>query len=208
MKTALIVEDLPDARAWLSEIVERAFEGCTIDEVDTLAGAREACASGNVFDLVLVDLQLPDGSGIDLIREVADRTPDTACVVATIYDDDDHLFPALQAGARGYLLKENDKSQLVTSLRGIVAGQPPLSPKIARRVLQHFRERKQEEVALTPRELEVLTLAARGLRVKEIAAVLAVSPHTAGDHLKSIYRKLNISSRAEAAVEAARRGLV
>lgn len=208
MKTALIVDDLPAARAWLTDIVELAFPYSAVTAVANLKEARAACA-GASFHLALVDLQLPDGSGVDLIREITERTPATHCVVATIYDDDAHVFPALQAGARGYLLKENDKRQLVEALRGIVAGQPPLSPKIARRMLQHFHQlRDLEEAQLTARETEVLTLVAKGLRVKEIGASLGISPHTASDYLKSIYRKLNVSSRAEAAVEAARRGLV
>jgi DNA-binding NarL/FixJ family response regulator len=208
VKRALVVEDLPTARDWLADIVVLAFPGVDVTTADSITHARKACEAVT-FDLVLVDLHLPDGSGVDLIREISERSPSTDCVVATIYDDDGHLFPALQAGARGYLLKENDKQQLVTSLKGIVAGTPPLSPKIARRVLQHFHAPRSEgEPKLTPREIEVLTLAAKGLRVKEIAEHTGMSPHTAADHLKVIYRKLNVSSRAEAALEASRRGLV
>lgn len=113
------------------------------------------------------------------------------------------------ARARGYLLKENEKQKLVTALKGIVAGTPPLSPKIARRVLQHFHApRNADGPKLTPREIEVLTFAAKGLRVKDIAEQTGMSPHTAADHLKAIYRKLDVSSRAEAELEASRRRLV
>jgi DNA-binding NarL/FixJ family response regulator len=208
VKHALVVEDLPTARAWLADILVLAFPSVEVTAAEGITQARSACAA-TAFDLAVVDLHLPDGSGVDLIREISDRTPSTDCIVATIYDDDAHLFPALQAGARGYLLKENEKHQLVTSLKGILSSVPPLSPKIARRVLQHFHApRLADGPKLTPREIEVLTLAAKGLRVKDIAEVTGMSPHTAGDHLKAIYKKLNVSSRAEAAIEASRRGLV
>lgn len=208
MKSGLVVEDLPAAREWLTDILVLAFPGIQVTAVEGLTQARAACAT-QTFDLALVDLKLGDGSGVDLIRELSERSPSTDCVVATLYDDDEHLFPALQAGARGYLLKEHEKQQLVTSLKGILSGAPPLSPKIARRVIQHFHApRDPDAPKLTPREIEVLSLAARGLRVKEIAEIIGVSPHTAGDHLKAIYKKLNVSSRAEATLEATRRGLV
>lgn len=212
MKSALIVEDLPDAQAWLTDIVERAFPATIVTAVATVAAARSACERAKChggFDLALIDLQLPDGSGVELLRAIGEDTPHTDCVVATIYDDDAHLFPALKAGARGYLLKENDKEQLIEALQGILAGKPPLSPKIARRVLQHFHElHDTAEAQLTAREVEVLMLIAKGLRVRELAGMIGISPHTANDHLKAIYRKLNVSSRAEAAVEAVRRGLI
>lgn len=208
MKKGLVVEDLPTAREWLRDILVLAFPGIEVTTADGLAQARAACAA-TTFDLALVDLNLADGSGVELICELSERSPSTDCVVATLYDDDEHLFPALQAGARGYLLKEYEKHQLVTALKGILAGAPPLSPKIARRVIQYFHAPKHADgPKLTPREIEVLTLAAKGLRVKEIAETTGMSPHTAGDHLKAIYKKLNISSRAEATLEASRRGLV
>ena len=139
-------------------------------------------------------------------------------VVVTIYDDDAHIFPALQAGAFGYLLKEQDQGTLVSQLLRISQGEPPLSPQIARRMLSHFgmHDRQQkaqirqalEEVKLTERETEVLQRVAKGYTLPEIALQFSLSKHTIGDYVKQVYRKLNISSRAEATLEAARRGLV
>jgi DNA-binding NarL/FixJ family response regulator len=139
-------------------------------------------------------------------------------VVVTIYDDDDHLFPALQAGAFGYLLKEQPREALVAQLVRISQGEPPLSPPIARRVLAYFAtaagqrlamvKQIESEVRLTERETEVLQRVAKGYTLPEIAVQFGLSRHTIADHIKQIYRKLNVSSRAEAALEAARRGLV
>jgi DNA-binding NarL/FixJ family response regulator len=144
--------------------------------------------------------------------------PKSLPVVVTIYDDDEHLFPALQAGAFGYLLKEQPQQELVAQLLRMVQGEPPLSPPIARRVLSHFvtsPQRRQalmrsveDEVKLTDRETEVLQRVAKGYTLPEIAQQFGLSRHTIADYIKQIYRKLNVSSRAEAALEAARRGLV
>ena len=171
-----------------------------------------------VFDLALVDLGLPDGSGTDIVGALRVRQPQAISVVVTIYDDDDHLFPALQAGAFGYLLKEQPRDVLVAQLLRIMQGEPPLSPPIARRVLSYFTANAAErlalarqidnEVRLTERETQVLQRVAKGYTLPEIAQQLGLSRHTIGDHIKQVYRKLDVSSRAEAALEAARRGLV
>ena len=136
-------------------------------------------------------------------------------MVVTIHDDDDHLFPALQAGAFGYLLKEQARELIAEQLRRMSAGEPPLSPSIARRVISHFasQTRQQERpqnmphVALTDRENEVLLRVAKGFTLPEIGVQLSLSRHTIADYVKQIYRKLNVSSRAEAALEAQRLGL-
>ena len=116
------------------------------------------------------------------------------------------------AGAQGYLLKEQPREQFVAGLQGILRGEPPLSPAIARRMITHFNSTglaaSGGDVALTARETEVLRLVAKGLTRGEIADQLALSRHTVVDYIKSLYRKLNVSSSAEAAVEATRRGLV
>lgn len=215
IETALILEDNPDSVQWLSQALNGVFPGLRIDSHDTVAAACAAVdkvAGGHQYDLALVDLALPDGSGIEFLGHLA-RTPGgehTIAVVATIFDDDKHIFPAIQAGARGYLLKDQGMETLTESLRGIVDGRPPLSAAIARRLLGFFQGMQDDEqqVRLTPREREVLQLIGKGIRINEIADLLEISRHTAADYVKSIYRKLNINSRAEAAVEAVKRGLV
>lgn len=217
MNTALIVEDIPDIRTWLGQVAQAAFP-----QVQVVAAARRdealALVREREFDLALIDLGLPDGSGVDVVAALHQAQPRALPVVVTIYDDDEHLFPALQAGAFGYLLKEQPKDVLVAQLVRMTQGEPPLSPPIARRVLAYFggaRERRvvlmrqvENEVALTDRETEVLQRVAKGYTLPEIAAQFGLSRHTVADHIKQVYRKLNVSSRAEATLEAARRGLV
>lgn len=226
---ALVVEDLPDVRAWLADALRTAFAGIEVGQAGSLAEARAWTAdfraratAGDLLYTALIDLGLPDGSGIELVREFADRDPTVMTIVATIYDDDGHLFPAIAAGAHGYLLKEQEQAVLVQHLTRIGEGLPPLSPSISRRMLAWFRERADapappepgpghllpEPVLLSPRETEVLSYIGRGLRVAETARLLNLTEHTIAGYVKSLYRKLNISSRAEAALEAARRGLV
>ena len=220
-RLALVVEDHAAVRRGLAGALERAFEGIEVAQASCVAEAREWLLSLRrdpprqaAFRIALIDLGLPDGSGVELVRQVTDDSPQALPVVATIYDDDLHLFPAIEAGAQGYLLKEQDQETLVRHLRRIDEGLPPLSPSIARRMLAHLRQRsaplvaRAPETALTPRETEVLSCIGRGLRVGETAGVLGLAEQTVAGYVKTLYRKLNISSRAEAALEAARRGLV
>jgi DNA-binding NarL/FixJ family response regulator len=217
MKRALVVEDLPEIRQWLAELAVEAFAGLQV-----VSAARRdeglALVHTQQFDLALIDLGLPDGSGADVVGALRAHQPEALPVVVTIYDDDEHLFPALQAGAFGYLLKEQPREALVAQLLRMSQGEPPLSPPIARRVLSYFamaagrREavlrQVEDEVRLTDRETEVLQRVAKGYTMPEIAEQFGLSRHTIAVHVKQIYRKLNVSSRAEAALEAARRGLV
>lgn len=241
----LILEDNPVARAFLCRVVRESFSDANqITEAGDLETARRHIAlTGGAqglhgvdpFKLILVDLELPDGNGMELLVELV-HYPATK-IVTTLYSDDDHLFPALQCGADGYLLKEDRFEVLVEELQKIVRGQPPLSPAIARRLLNHFRrgtaldgrptdpgafvttsgfgtsrpvpiEPLPETERLTPRENEVLTYLSKGFTIKEIASLMGIKWFTVNDHIKSIYKKLNVSSRAEAAVLASKQGLV
>jgi two-component system, NarL family, nitrate/nitrite response regulator NarL len=254
----LILEDNPAAREFLGRVVRESFsDTITIVEAGDLESARRAVriaggAQGyhgvDPFKLILVDLELPDGSGLELLEEL--RQYPATKIVTTLYSDDEHLFPALQCGADGYLLKEDRFELLVEELQKIVRGEPPLSPAIARRLLGHFRTNTRTGMnrritdegngaalrapasastftpsaftplspveieppldlpALTPREVEVLTFLSKGFTIKEIAALMSIKWFTVNDHIKSIYRKLNVSSRAEAAVLASKQGLV
>lgn len=245
----LIVEDNPVARSFLCRVVRESFsDAIVITEAGDLETARRQIGAVDpdvndpgidTFKLILVDLELPDGNGMELLTELV-RYPATK-IVTTLYSDDDHLFPALQCGADGYLLKEDRFEVLVEELQKIVRGQPPLSPAIARRLLSHFRQgpggmgglaglgepslvagtgfqssrplplgrgAPLDHERLTPRESEVLTYLSKGFTIKEIANLMGIKWFTVNDHIKSIYKKLNVSSRAEAAVLASKHGLV
>lgn len=206
---ALVVDDLSSNRDWLAQALRLAFPGIHIDQAACLADASHLITPPP--PLALIDLGLPDGSGVQLIERLRGHT---LCIVATVFDDDAHLFPALRAGAEGYVLKDQNPDALADMLRGIAAGQPPLSPSIARRLLRHFAPVAPQtsqppiETDLTPRETEVLRLTAKGLTRQEVAQLLQLSAHTVAGYLKDIYRKLSVGTRAEATLEAARRGLV
>jgi DNA-binding NarL/FixJ family response regulator len=233
----LIVEDNPVARSFLARVVRESFsDALDITEAGDLDSARRHIrAAGSprthrdaAYKLFMIDLELPDGNGMELLGELT-RYPATK-IVTTLYSDDDHLFPALQRGADGYLLKEDRFEVLVEELQKIVRGQPPLSPAIARRLLTHFRDAGSHESAyaataalqvnrtpaaapppaqqLSPRESEVLTYLSKGFTIKEIANLTGIKWYTVNDHVRAIYKKLDVSSRAEAAVLATKQGLV
>jgi DNA-binding NarL/FixJ family response regulator len=240
----LVLENNPVARSFLCRVVRESFsDALDISEAADVEAARRKIEAGGgeqgrhgaePFKMILIDLELPDGNGLDLLAELS-KYP-AKKVVTTLYADDDHLFPALQRGADGYLLKEDRFEVLVEELQKIVRGKPPLSPAIARRLLTHFRfgglgdsgasdsgfnsasafqtsrpvpiEKPLDHERLTPREREVLTYLSKGFTIKEIAGLMGIKWFTVNDHIKSIYKKLNVSSRAEAAVLASKQGLV
>lgn len=237
----LVIEDQPAVRQGLVAAVAEAFPGATVHEAPDCAAARARLGGEGAPSLVLVDLGLPDGSGLDLLKEARARHPEAKLVVTTVFDDDAHLFGALAAGADGYVLKESAPAVMRAALKRLADGEVVLSPSVARRILASFRVPAADgsnpsapasapgsspgpasasgfaaasapgaapEPALTPRQVEVLGLVARGLRVAEVARVLGLSDQTVAGYVKDIYRKLDISSRAEAALEAAKRGLV
>jgi DNA-binding NarL/FixJ family response regulator len=216
MNNILLLEDLPEIRAWLKVLILQVFPQSHIQEAARIHDALELVTAIK-FDLALVDLGLPDGSGVSVVSALRESQPECQSVVVTIHDDDDHLFPALQAGAFGYLLKEQARELIAEQLKRMRGGEPPLSPSIARRVIAHFaaqakvktqqRAHSMPHVLLTDRENEVLLRVAKGYTLPEIGGQLSLSRHTIADYVKQIYRKLNVSSRAEAALEAQRLGL-
>ena len=147
MKTAFILEDTPESQVWLSEVLQQSFPEIQIHTANHIAQALTALSHLSAVDIALIDLSLPDGSGVAVIEWLNRHSPQTICVVASIFDDDSHIFPALRAGAHGYLLKDQPQSAIVQALNGIVTGQPPLSPAIARKLLRHFHEPYVEATA-------------------------------------------------------------
>jgi len=209
VETVLIVEDISEAMTSLIRIVQSAFPEARLETARSVKEARFLITQ-RPWSMALVDIGLPDGSGLDLVRLFSDLAPETVCVVSTVLGDDGHIVAALSAGAQGYILKGQPEPVLLRQLMQIQHGVPPLSPTIARRIMEHFQRTgpvDTESNRLTGRELEVLSLLAKGLRNADVAVALELAESTIATHIKSIYRKLGISSRAEAALHATRLGL-
>lgn len=214
---ALIVEDQPGAREFLSGAVREVFCGLEIVTTKSIAETERWLKLWNGWGrtpslrLALVDIGLPDGSGIRLLEQLSADEPTTLSLVVTIFRDDDHLFDALRAGAYGYLLKDDEPAVFLETLKRLQRDEPPLSPSVARRLLAHFHspsKSNEGEAELTMRQRETLTLLAQGLTVPEAADRMGLSAQTVAGYVKIIYHKLHVSTRAEATREAVRRGLV
>jgi len=209
----LIVEDDMPTRMRLEGIVGARGELELVGGVGTLAQGLEAlrrCAP----DVLLVDLGLPDGSGLELIRAIARQDLRTEAMVITVFDDEAHVVAAIEAGATGYLLKDGAAQDVGDCIIQLMRGGSPISSSIARHILRQVRTSPQPvaaadaTVSLTPREAEVLKLVAKGMGYGEIAPLLGMSVHTVTSHVKHIYRKLSVRSRGEAVFEAVQRGLI
>jgi DNA-binding NarL/FixJ family response regulator len=215
-QSVLVVEDVQSTRDWLVQLTGNVFPQAQIATADTLATAMTwlAAQAADSAPICLVDLGLPDGSGIEFIRALMHRCAEARAVVTTLYDDDANLLNAMAAGAAGYILKDQEPELIGTKLSAMERGEVPMSPAISRRILKHFQNSSrfmtasQPDVSLTNRETDVLRLVGRGLKVAETADALQLSHQTVSGYLKTIYRKLDINCRAEAALEAARLGLV
>jgi len=214
--TLLVVEDLAPTRAWIIALLADIYPDAVIHACRTLGEALDWVAARQKGEtpLCFIDLGLPDGSGADVIRALTATLPGARVIVMTLYDDDAHVLDAMSAGAVGYLLKDQDDATIRTRIEAIEHGEVPISPAISRRILALFRDRAglfraiDPAVSLTARETDVLRLIGRGLRVTEAATALNISAQTVAGYLKIVYRKLDVNTRAEAAVEAARRGLI
>lgn len=171
-------------------------------------------------DIYLVDLGLPDFSGLALLPEIVQHRPEANAIVISIFDDDAHIIAAIEAGAMGYLLKDTDSRNVGEALREVHTGGSPLSPLIAKKVLNLLRGKSEsrltvEETTLSPkkellteRETEVLCQLATGLAFREIADALSISSHTVAQHVRNIYKKLAVRSRGKAVYEATKLGIL
>ena len=207
-----IVEDDPAAADRLRAAIEPSGDIEVIAVARNLQSGMLLVAAGG-FDVLLCDLGLPDGSGIELIRECARRHPETDIIVITVFADQAKVIESIKAGARGYLLKDERLESCVEGIRDIRRGGSPISPIIARQLLQQLQPAHTLAAGpllepLSPREAEVLNLLARGFSYSEIAGLLTLSAQTVGTYVKRIYRKLEVNSRSEAVFEASSRGIM
>lgn len=211
--TILVVEDDDATREYIAatlredESVERVLTGaCFSDAMAALVSDPP--------DVMLVDLGLPDGNGVDLILHAREHSPSTLSMVISVFGDEASLIRALEAGARGYLLKSDRPSDLRESVAQLVAGGAPITPAIASFLLRRFEASvpgsaaKQNPSSLSPREQQVLELIVKGYSNQDVADELGISRHTATSHVRSIYRKLEVRSRSEVVYEAVSRGII
>ena len=201
-----IVEDDNDARQLLAEMIRRADGFALLSDHGSVESAL-AWLPAQQPDVVLMDINLPGLSGIDGVRRLKPRLPGTQFMMLTVYEDTNHVFSALAAGATGYLIKQTPLTELLAAIKEVHAGGSPMSSYIARKVVLAFQQTTppaDEMQSLSPREREVLELLARGYLYKEIAERLSLSLPTISTHIRHIYEKLQVRSRAQAVAKFAK----
>jgi len=208
-----IVEDDPALRKMIVSLLEADPDYAVVAEMAEGRAAIAAMAQ-MPLDIALVDLGLPDISGIDVIRELKVMRPECNVLVVTTFGDENTVTSALEAGADGYLLKGTSLDELKRDIHALQVGGSPLSPMIARKLLNRLQTRTAEkpdvgrETHLTRREHEILSMIAKGFSYAETSKICSISAATVHSHLKSIYRKLEVHSKTEAVYEARRRSLI
>jgi DNA-binding NarL/FixJ family response regulator len=209
----LVVEDHEPTRTRLVSLLDGQKGHRVTAAVGSAEQALEVIES-DPPDLTILDLGLPGLSGVDAIKAVQTRCPSAEILVFTVMDDDDQVFAALRAGASGYLLKDAKPAEIISAIEELKAGGSPMSFSIARKVLKEFQGLPRQNgldghiSPLSPRETDILDFLYRGDSYKEIADKLSLSIHTVHSHLKNIYVKLHVNSRAQAIYEAFRKNII
>jgi DNA-binding NarL/FixJ family response regulator len=193
----VIIEDHEEIRNGLTFLINNTENFHCLG----FSGAEDALqymVSASV-DVILMDINLPGMSGIECTKIVKHQYPDTQVIMCTVYEDDEKIFKALEAGANGYILKKSSSSLLIGAIRDVLSGASPMSGEIARKVVDSFHKKMvNAKHDLSVRELEILDLLSKGFSNKEISQQLFISPHTVRNHLFNIYEKLHVHSRMEA----------
>jgi NarL family two-component system response regulator LiaR len=209
--TVILVDDHEVVRQGVRAFLEAQAEFAVVGEAATGAAAVKLVEE-YIPDVVLMDLVMPGMDGVEATRQVKNKSPRTQIVVLTSYHEDEYIFPALQAGALSYILKDVKMEELAEAVRRAARGEASLHPRVATRVIQELHGSKRDEVnpftELTKREMEILKLIANGLSNSDIAGQLVISEHTVKGHVSNILSKLHLVDRTQAAVYAWQKGVV
>jgi NarL family two-component system response regulator LiaR len=209
--TVLLVDDHEVVRQGVRASFEARSEFLVVGEAGSGALGVQLAAE-HVPDVVLMDLVMPEMDGVEATRRIKQISPRTQVVVLTSFHDDEHIFPALQAGALSYILKDVQMSELVEAVKKAAQGEPTLHPHVAARVIQEIHGARNDDynpfTDLTNREMEILKLIADGLNNAEIAEKLVLSEYTVKGHVSNILSKLHLVDRTKAAVYAWKKGIV
>jgi DNA-binding NarL/FixJ family response regulator len=206
-----IIEDQREVREGVAMLINGTKGYKCVGQYRSMEEALANIPRQTIPNAILCDIGLPGMSGIEGIKVLRERFPDITLLAFTVYDDDENIFDALCAGASGYLLKNTPPSRLLDGLREVIGGGAPMSPEVARRVIELFREGRPPQRGgeqLTPQETEILKLLVEGHSYKTAAAELGISTNTVSFHLKNIYTKLQVHSKSEAVSKALRNKIV
>lgn len=207
--TLMIVEDDADVRQRLVQLIENHDAFNLLNTSGTMAGGLAAIEKFKP-DILLTDLGLPDGSGIEIIKAIEKLHLDTQAMVISGFQDENIVFKALEAGANSYILKHDHSQKITDAILSMMDGGAPISPVIARLMLQKFKPQSTIALteSLTKRQIKILKLVSQGFSSREISEKLDISYYTVTTHIKNIYNKLQVNSRTEALHEAGRMGLL
>lgn len=208
--TLWLIEDNAPFRRTVQRVVSKLPDIETVRGFSTFEEALAALGKAAAPDIVLLDVGLPGMTGIEGIAPLKAAAPDVQILILTAFEDDDKIFRAVCAGASGYLLKTSTTAEIATAVAEVQRGGSPMTPRIARRVLEMFAKANppRRDYGLSPREREILQLLVAGKTVKEAAADLAISFHTADEYIRSVYAKLQVHTRSGAVAKALKEGLV
>ena len=206
----LIADDHPIVREGLATVLNQEEDmkvvGLAENGLEAVAQARKLRP-----DIILMDLQMPEMDGVEAIHGIKEEAEDIGIIILTTYDADDYIFRGIEAGARGYLLKDSPPEDVIKAIRSVHKGESLIQPRVASRLLDRFSELARAPDTgeiLSPREVEVLQLMAKSSVNKEIAAELLIGESTVKTHIVHIFNKLGVRGRTEAVAEAARRGII
>jgi len=217
----LLLEDEKPTRQHLVSVIEKAPHLTLFAEASTCKEAKAALELGKP-DILIADINLPDGSGIDVIHDGLNKYPSLEAMIITVSGDEENVVNALEAGATGYLLKEQALDNIAEAIFALMRGETAINPKVARFLLKRFKKETPKpklnhhqitnkidhNFLLTSREYEVLAMISKGLRYSEIANSLGISTNTIRAHIRNIYRKMSVKSRSEAVFEASKLGII
>ena len=206
----MIVDDHPVVRDGLVSILERQDDFQVVGQASNGLEAVERVLALQP-DVILMDLRMPELDGVEAMRRISSERPETRFIVLTTYDSDQYIFDAIEAGAKGYLLKDTSREDLFEAVRAVHRGESGIEPGVAARVLDRFAQLSREEAQaplLSEREVEVLQLMAKGSANKEIAVSLSITDSTVKTHVANIFQKLDVRGRTEAVTHALQMGII
>ena len=206
----MIVDDHTVVRDGLASILERQEDFQVVGQASNGLEAVERVPALQP-DVILMDLRMPELDGVEAMRRIHSERPETRFIVLTTYDSDQYIFDAIEAGAKGYLLKDTSREDLFEAVRAVHRGESGIEPGVAARVLDRFAQLSREEAQaplLSGRELEVLQLMAKGSANKQIAVSLSISDSTVKTHVANIFQKLDVSGRTAAVTHALQIGII